>query len=212
MKRRTFLLSAAGSVSGWALGEPAWADDVSPVLAEITRARASVKNLVGGFVQERTMGLLATTVRSEGTMMMARPNQLRWELNPPDAATYWITPKGLSYVMPHSKGTIPRGSVETFGAVLSDLLVLLGGDLNALRARYELSIPTRDGSTLTLVAKPKAPEIAKRVRRLEMSAGPELWRVKSFTIEEPSGDKSVITFAKVERDVAIDPRKMEAPS
>lgn len=210
MKRRTFLLGAAGLASGWALARPAWAD-VSGVLAEISRARASVKNLVGSFVQERTMGLLATTVRSEGSMMMVRPDRLRWELNPPDAATYWITPSGLSYVMPHSRGTVPKGSVETFGAVLSDLLILLGGDLEKLRARYELSIPKRDAASLTLVAVPKAAEIAKRVRRLEMAAGPELWRVKSFTIEEPSGDKSVIAFSAIERDAAIDPRKMEAP-
>jgi outer membrane lipoprotein-sorting protein len=212
MKRRTFLLSTAGLASGWALGKSAWADDVSAVLAEMARARASVKTLVGTFVQERTMGLLATTVRSEGSMTMVRPDRLRWELNPPDAATYWITPKGLSYAMPHSKGTVPKGSVETFGAVLSDLLILLGGDLDKLRARYELAIPKRDTAGLTLIAKPKAAEIAKRVSRLEMTTGPELWRVKSFTIEEPSGDRSVIAFAKVERDVAIDPRKMQAPS
>lgn len=211
MKRRTFLLSAVGLASGWALARPAWAD-VSDVLAEITRARASVKSLLGSFIQERTMGLLATTVRSEGSMMMVRPDRLRWELNPPDAATYWITPKGLSYAMPHSRGTVPKGSVETFGAVLSDLLILLGGDLEKLRARYDLSMPKRDAESLTLVAVPKAPEIAKRVRRLEMAAGPELWRVKSFTIEEPGGDKSLITFSVMKRDVEIDPRKMEAPS
>lgn len=211
MKRRTFLgcvLAAAGAA---ALDAPAYADDVSDALAAITKARASLKNMVGSFVQERTMGLLATTVKSTGTMTMVRPDRLRWELAPPDEAVYWITPKGLSFQMPHSKGTVPKGSVESFGAVLSDLMIFLGGDLEKLRARYDVTIPKRDASGLTLVAKPKAADVAKRVKSLEMTAGPELWTVKSFTIEEPSGDQSVITFVKLERDVAVDMSRMEPP-
>ena len=87
---------------------------------------------------------------------------------------------------------------------------LLGGDLAKLRDRYELSIPSRkDG--ITLAAKPKAPEVAKLVTRLEMAAGPELWSVQRVVIEEPGGDRSVITFGRVQRDVKVDPARMRPP-
>lgn len=214
MNRRVFLLSAAGAATVGALGvsiAPARADELGDVLAQITRERASLKSLTAKFTQERTMGLLATTITSHGSMILVRPDRLRWELAPPDAATYWISPKGLSYAMPHSKGSVPRGSVEAFGAVLTDLLVLLGGDLSGLRARYDLTVK-RDGAGLELLAKPKSEDVKKRVKSLKMTAGPELWRVKSFTIEEPSGDDSVITFTDIVRDAPIDMKKMEPPA
>jgi hypothetical protein len=44
-----------------------------------------------------------------------------------------------------------------------------------------------------------------------MTAGPELWSVKRVVIEEKNGDKSVIAFGKIERDVKIDPARMKPP-
>ena len=61
---------------------------------------------------------------------------------------------------------------------------------------------------MTLRAVPKADDVKKHVRRIEMRAGPELWMISTVTIEEQSGDLSVIRFGKMERDVRVDPSKM----
>lgn len=210
MNRRHFLVSAAAAGGVLALGGRAQADSVSDALAEITKARASLKTLVGPFTQERSIGLLATAVKSEGEMTLVRPDRLRWELKPPDAITYWITPEGFAFATPSGGGGVGKSAAGRFGAVLSDLLILLGGDLEKLRARYDIAIPSRtDG--ITLLAKPKAEDIAKHVKSLEMSAGPELWTVKRITIEEKNGDRSVITFGKLTRDAAVEPARMRAP-
>jgi outer membrane lipoprotein-sorting protein len=210
MDRRQFLVSVAAAGSAFIAGAPAQADEVSSALAEITKARSSVKTLVGGFTQERVIGLLATAVKSEGEMTLVLPDKLRWELKPPDAITYWITPEGFAFATPSGGGGVGKGAAGRFGAVLSDLLILLGGDLERLRGRYELSIPSRkDG--LVLLATPKAEDVKKHVRSLEMTAGPELWSVKRVVIEEKNGDRSVIAFGKIERDVKIDPARMKPP-
>lgn len=214
MDRRQFLVGVgvgvAAAGSAMAVGAPAFADEVSSALAEITKARASMKTLVGAFSQERVIGLLATAVKSEGEMSLVLPDRLRWELKPPDAITYWISPEGFAFATPSGGGGVGKGAAGRFGAVLSDLLILLGGDLEKLRARYDLSIPSRkDG--IQLVATPRADEVKKHVKSLEMSAGPELWSVRRIVIEEKSGDRSVITFGKVERDVKVDPARMKAP-
>jgi outer membrane lipoprotein-sorting protein len=193
------------------IGAEARADDVSEALGAITKARGSMKTLVGSFTQERTIGLLATAVKSEGEMTMVLPDKLRWELKPPDAITYWISPEGFAFATPSGGASAGKGAAGRFGAVLSDLLILLGGDLEKLRARYDLSIPSRkDG--IVLLAAPTAEEVKKHVKSLEMSAGPELWTVKRVVIEEKNGDKSVISFGKLERDVKVDPAKMKPPS
>lgn len=186
------------------------ADSVSDVLADIKKARAGLKTLVGPFVQERTIGLLATTVKSDGEVTMVLPDRLRWELRPPDAVTYWIGPEGFSFATPRGSTKVGKAAAGRFGAVLGDLMILLGGDLEKLRARYDLSVPSRkDGVTLRAI--PKAEDVKKHVRRIEMRSGSELWTIREITIEEQSGDLSVIRFGKMQRDVRVDPSKMVPP-
>jgi outer membrane lipoprotein-sorting protein len=213
MHRRSFLLASA--LLGFALatgsGEARADDELTKALAEITRARASVKNLVAPFTQVRTIGLLATDVKSEGEMTLVRPDRLRWELKGKDAITYWITPEGFAFATPTGSTSVGKGGAGRFDLVLKDMLILLGGDLEKLRERYELSIPSREGGVV-LVAKPKTDELKKLVKSLEMTAGPELWSVQRVVLEEKNGDKSVITFGKVVRDASVDPAKMKPPA
>lgn len=206
MKRRTFLLT----LSAAALPRVALADAVSDALAEITKARAGLKTLVGEFTQERKIGLLATAVKSTGVMTLVRPDRLRWELKPPDEITFWITPEGLAFATPKGSANAGKAAAGRFGAVLGDLMNFLGGDLDKLRARYDFTVKKgSDGMTLT--AKPKAEEVAKIVKSIDISAGPELWTVKKVSIVEKSGDTSEITFTKLTRDTKVDAAKMVAP-
>lgn len=210
MDRRRFMAGLAACGGALAIGGEVRADEVSDALAEITRARAGLKTLVAPFTQERTIGLLATVVKSEGEMTMVLPDRLRWELKPPDAVTYWVAPEGFGFATPKGGGNAGKGAAGRFGAVLSDLLILLGGDLEKLRGRYDLSIPSRkDG--IVLAARPRTEDVAKHVRSLEMACGPELWTVKRVVIEEQNGDRSVIAFSKVTRDAKVDPARMRAP-
>jgi outer membrane lipoprotein-sorting protein len=203
MHRRSFLLG----ISLVALPRAAAADELSAVLRDIAKARASLKTLVVPFTQERTIGLLATAVKSEGEMTLVRPDRLRWELKPPDAITYWIGPEGLAYATPSGGGSVGKGAAGRFGAVLGDLLTLIGGDLDKLRARYDL-VAERKPSGVVLGARPTAPEVKKHVKSLSLAVASDLWTVSRIEIEESGGDRSVITFGKAQRDVKVDPAKM----
>ena len=213
MDRRHFLaaLAALGAASATlSLGLPARADDVSAALAKIARARASLKTLTVPFTQERTIGLLASTVKSEGELTMVRPDKLRWELKAPDAVTYWITPEGFSYATASGGASVGKAAAARFAAVLGDLTALCGGDLESLRKRYDLSVPsTSDG--IVLLASPRADDVKKHIKSLELVTTADLADLRRITIEEKNGDRSVITFGKAVRDAAVDPAKMAPP-
>ena len=210
IQRRTFLFSALALALAGAWTTGARADDVADTFAEIKKAREKVKTLVATFTQERTIGLLSSTVKSEGEMTLVRPDRLRWELKPPDAITYWVTPEGLAFSTPSGGAAVGKGAAGKFGAVLNDLMTFLGGDLEKLRARYDITVPSREGG-IVLRAEPKADDVKKHVKALTLSIGPDFWTVRSLVIEENTGDKSVITFGKVTRDVQVDPVKMTPP-
>ncbi|MBK8256675.1 MAG: outer membrane lipoprotein carrier protein LolA [Polyangiaceae bacterium] len=210
MERRSFILAALAFSAAVTFHLPAQADDVGDTFAEIKKAREKLKTLVATFTQERTIGLLSSTVKSEGEMTLVRPDKLRWELKSPDAVTYWITPDGFAFSTANGSANVSKTAAKKFGDVLSDLLIFMGGDLDQLKARYEFSVPSKkDGVVLKAV--PKTEEVKKVVKSLELSVAADLWTVKKIVIEEKSGDKSVITFTKVTKDVKVDDAKMKPP-
>jgi outer membrane lipoprotein-sorting protein len=207
---RRSLLVAFGAASLASFFAPELcADQVDEALARVTKARASLKTLQAPFKQRRIIGLLATEVVSKGKLTLVRPDRLRWELSPPDAVTYWIGPEGLAMKSDGGVHKMGKAAAGRFGAVLGDLLIMLGGDMQKLRKRYHLEV--NDADRLSLIAKPKAKDVAKHVEKLRLRAGEELWQVRRIEIHEKNGDQSIIDFGAFLRDKAVDPAVMKPP-
>lgn len=206
MRRRIFLLGL-GSIA--VLPAVARADAVDDLFRDVKKARDGLSTMVAPFTQERVIGLLASAVKSEGEVTIVRPDRLRWELKPPDAIVYFLTPEGFAYTTPNGGASAGKDAAGRFGAVLSDLMTLLGGDLGKLRDRYDITLASRDASGASLGLKPKTDDVKKHVKAIELGLGADLWSPKRVAIEEKNGDKSVIVFGKAQRDVKVDPSKMK---
>jgi outer membrane lipoprotein-sorting protein len=206
MDRRRFL-GILASGAAFALARPASADAVGDLFAEIAKVRASIKTATATFVQERTIGLLATVVKSDGEMTLVRPDRLRWELKPPDAVTYWIGPEGFAYATPSGGASVGKQAAGRFAPVLGDMLILFGGDLEKLRSRYDITIASRSPDVVLHLV-PKTDEVKRAVSSIDLTLGSELWTMKKVVMAEANGDKSVITFSNLKRDVPVDPARM----
>src|SRR5450432_2813341 len=126
LTRRAVLVGIAGAcVATRAAADPA----LDALLADIARARSSLRTLAGPFTQERVIGLLKTQVRSTGTLTLVRPDRLRWALGPPDDITYWMTPAGLAYQSRSGKGSVRGPATARMASALYDVRTMLGGDL-----------------------------------------------------------------------------------
>lgn len=207
MDRRAFLLSGAAL----AVASRAHAAPLDDALADVAKARAKLQTLQGPFVQERTIALLASKVRSTGKLWMVRPDRLRWELEPPDAAVYWVLPDGLAYKTKSGKGKVAKGAQGPLGGVLGDLLILLGGDLAELKSRYDLSLVKRDGKSLVIHAAPKDKAIAKSTKRIELSLGADPAVLEKVVLVEAGDDRSEITFGALTRNAPVDPALVAGP-
>ncbi len=205
--RREAMGGAAAAFFGAAAAR---AGDVDDALDGIKKARQGITTLKATFKQTRTIGLMAADVVSTGKMWLVRPDRLRWELDPPDAVTYWIGPDGIAVKSGDGVVKIGKSAAGKFAAVLEDLMVLLGGDLAKLKKRYELSVERPDGKLL-LAARPKDAELKKQLEVLRMAADASLWRIERVEIHEPSGDKSLIAFTSFVKNEPIDPALMKPP-
>jgi hypothetical protein len=209
VSRRTALKSLA-ALGAIAVVRPARADALDDALARIAAARATLKTLVGPFTQERTIGLLATSVRSQGTVYLQRPDRLRWELEPPDDVVYWITPEGLAYRSKTGQGRVPPAQAR-LAKSLEDLRTLLAGDLGQLRTRYDLKLvpPPRPGET-AFEATPRDASIPLRLIRFGVAADAATPRFAELF--ESGKDKTRIEFGALQRDVVIAPAMMRPPA
>lgn len=197
------------------------AAELDAVLADLAKARAGIRTLQGPFDQVRTVSLLAQRVRSKGRLWLQRPGQLRWSLEPPDDAVYWVTPAVLAYRTPAGTGRVARGAPGPLGGVLGDLLVLLGDDLGLLRARYDFALIRRDEHAVVLHATPRDPAVLRTTKRIELEfdrpssasapGGPDLSVLSRVVLVERGADRSEITFGTLTKNGPIDPDLLNPP-
>jgi len=204
LTRRALL---GGSVLGLLAPRPALArDPLDDLLARVARARAPVRTLRGPFTQTRTIGLLAVDVRSTGTLVLVRPDRLRWELAPPDQATFFVGPEGLAYRGAHAQArAIPPDA--RFAGALDDLRTLLGGDLARLRERWDLRLVRDDASGAEIEATARV-VAASSLRSMGFALAPDLVRPSRALLVEGPRDRTVIQFGALVVDAPVDPASM----
>jgi outer membrane lipoprotein-sorting protein len=185
--------------------EPLDGAKLDALLAEIAKARKSVRTLRANFVQERKLTLLATTVKSTGELAYVAPERLRWELASPDDIVYLIGPEGLSYRTRSSHATVPASGANIAKA-LADLRALLGGDLSSLKDRYVLS-GSRGPSDVEIAGTAKDKTASVRGFTLTLDKTMVI-PVKAKLIEGKS-DAIEITFSNGQVNVPIDPALMK---
>lgn len=206
LARRAVLAGAAGVLL---TGRIARADDpVDALFARVARARASMRTLQGPFTQTRTIGLLATDVKSTGTLALVRPDRLRWELAPPDSVVFWMVPEGLAYRSAQGSGRVPSATPR-IAAMLDDIRTLLGGDLSRLRARWDLRVTRDDASGAELAATARTPDAP--LKSFVFSLAPDLVRPVRALLVEGRHDRTAIDFGALQVNAPVDDAQMRAP-
>lgn len=189
-------------------------ESVADLLTRVAKARAPVRTLQGPFTQTRTIGLLSTDVRSVGSLVLVRPDRLRWRLDPPDDITFWVGPEGLAYRSAHGQGRMPATGARIAGA-LQDLHELLGGDLSRLGDRWSLTVLRDDASGAEIEALPLATDAsatgAAVARRLRFALAPDLVRPTRVLLVEGEHDRTEIAFGALAVNAPVDESAMRPP-
>jgi outer membrane lipoprotein-sorting protein len=201
---RTDTLDASAPPPVADAGERLEGAKLDALLADIAKARKGVRTMKSGFVQERKLTLLATTVKSTGELAYVDPDRLRWELFAPDDVIYFIGPEGLSYRTRSSKATVPQAGANVSKA-LGDLRALLGGDLSLLKERYTLS-GSRGTADVEITGNAK--DRNANVRGFTLALDRTLVTPLRARLLEGKSDTIDITFSNTQLNIPIDPATM----
>lgn len=176
---------------------------LTALLAEIGKARRGVTSMRASFTQERTLTLLATSVKSNGQLFVVAPDRIRWELAAPDDVVYWVGPEGLAYRSKSGGATAPKSA--NVGRALADVRALLTGDIAALGERYVLR-GTRNATTVTILGDARDARATVKSFRLVLDKGLVLPR--SARLVEGKSDTIDLVFSNAAVNVPVDPALM----
>lgn len=176
-----------------------------PVLDDLQRKMSSLRSVYLEFTQERHLKLFTEPLKSEGVMLMERPNQIRWETTAPYGSILLGNDKSVAQ-FERTDGEwkkLKLGFPEMLKRVMEQMSLMHQGKLDALTRDFTISVATGTVAVVTLVPKDKA--VREMLASLEIRMLPDLSATREVLMNEPSGEFTKIIFRRERRDVKFPP-------
>ncbi|HEX5660239.1 MAG TPA: outer membrane lipoprotein carrier protein LolA [Polyangiales bacterium] len=163
----------------------AHAQDVKGVLAEF----AQVEALSAKFHEEKTMSLLATPIRSDGTLHYQKPRKLVRHAN---KASMLLDGSKLSFGDAKNSQTMDLSSQPALRVLIDTFVSVLGGDLAALERVATVRVEPQ-GAGYRIHVTPKDDKVKRLVKAMSFDGeGAKLTRMELL---DANGDTTVTTFS-----------------
>lgn len=174
-----------------------------PILDDLQHKMSSVSSVYFEFAQERQLKLFTDPLRSEGIMLIARPDQIRWETTSPYQSILLGDRKSVAQ-FEFSDGKwekLKLGFPQLLQRVMNQMALMNQGKLDALTADYSVSVATGAVAVVTLV--PKDPNARSVLASLEIRMAPDFSTTREVVMNEPNGDLTRIVFHNEHRGAAF---------
>jgi len=183
--------------------------DPQPVLTDLQHKMASVKTVYLEFTQERVLKLFSDPLKSEGVMLIARPDKIRWETTAPYQSILLGDQKTVAqFEFNDGKWEkLKLGFPQLLQRVMQQMSLMNQGKLDALMVDYKISVATGTMTVLTMV--PKNENVRGMMSSLEVHLLPDLSATREVVMNEPNGDLTRITFRNEKRDAEFPARTFD---
>lgn len=176
------------------------ADDQS-VLQDLQRKMASVKSVYLEFTQERVLKMFSDPLKSQGVMLIERPDRIRWETTSPYQSILLGDQKSVAqFEFDDGKWQkLKLGFPQLLQRVMQQMSMMNQGRMDAMMTDYDIKVSTGTETVLTMV--PKDANVRGMLASLEVHLPPDLSHTSEVVMNEPDGDLTRITFSSERHDV-----------
>jgi len=166
---------------------------------------SSLSSVYLELTQERHLKLFADPLRSEGVMLIERPEQIRWEMTAPYQSILLANHKSVAQ-FERTDGEWKKlrlGFPQLLKRVMEQMVRMHQGKLDALTSDYTISVATGAVAVVTLV--PKDDTVRSMLSSLEVRMLPDFTATREVVMNEPGGDLTRILFRRERRGVKFPP-------
>ncbi len=178
-------------------GEPARADRLEEVLAEMGKAGKRLKTLTADFVQTDHDYLLKDQEETRGKLTLAVPGRIRWEHAPPREKVLVVKDELVRVYNPTARQVheFERGKGSKSGG--ADLLIGFGGGNEKIRESYDVSLIEETQSTVSILLVPKPDSKASLFTRIELTLDQKTWTPVRSVFHSPNRNRADIRFGNI---------------
>jgi outer membrane lipoprotein-sorting protein len=140
-------------------------------------------------------------LKSEGVMLIDRPDQIRWETTAPYQSIMLGNYKSVAQ-FERADGKwkkLKLGFPQMLKRVMEQMTLMHQGKLDALTSDFTISVATNSNmAVVTLV--PKDENVRAMLSSLEVKMQPDFSATREVVMNEPNGDLTRIIFRRERRD------------
>jgi outer membrane lipoprotein-sorting protein len=180
--------------------------DPQPVLQDLQRKMSSLDSVYFEMTQERHLKLFTEPLKSEGFMLIERPDQIRWETTAPYQSILLGDKKSIAqFEFTDGKWEkLKLGFPQMLQRVMEQMSLMNQGKLDALTGDYTISAAT-NGSVAVVTLVPKDENVRAMLLSLEVKMAPDFSATREVVMNEPNGDFTRILFSREKRNVKFPP-------
>ena len=177
--------------------------DPKPILEDLQRKMSSLKSVYFEFEQQKQMQLFTEPQKSEGIMLIERPDRIRWETTAPYQSIMLGNQKSVAqFEKTDSKWTKLRiGFPQMLKRVMEQMSLMHQGKLDALTSDFNISVATGAVAVVTMV--PKDENVRSMLASLDVKFEPDFSASREVVMHEPNGDLTRIIFKREKRDITV---------
>jgi outer membrane lipoprotein-sorting protein len=175
--------------------------DPRPILQDLQRKMSSLGSVYFEFVQERHLKLFNEPLKSEGVMLIERPDQIRWETTAPYQSILLGNHKSVAQFerMDGNWKKLKTGFPQMIKRVMDQMSLMHQGKLDALTSDFTISVSTGRVARVTMV--PKDETVRGMLASLDIIMPTDFSATREVVMNEPNGDSTRIIFNRERREV-----------
>ena len=168
--------------------------DPQPLLKDLQQKMSSLESVSMDFTQERQLKLFNEPLKSEGVMLIQRPDQIRWETTEPYQSILLGNHQSVAQFERNDDKweKLKLGFPQMLKRVMDQMSLMHQGKIDALTADYTVTVAKGDEVVMTLV--PKDQTVHSFLASLEIHLLPDMSATREVVMNEPGGDLTRIIF------------------
>jgi outer membrane lipoprotein-sorting protein len=179
--------------------------DPRPFLEELEHKMTSVRSVYLEFTQERQLKLFTEPLRTEGAMLIEKPDRIRWQTTTPFGSILLADHQSVAQ-FEQTDGEWKKlkvGFPQLLRRLMEQMVLMHQGKVGALTSDFTVSVSTGTVAVVTLV--PKDKNVRATLASLAVRMEPDFSATREVIMNEPGGDLTRIVFRNERRDVNYPP-------
>ena len=182
--------------------QPLSEEESAEIEAQLTEAALSMQTLQCRFVQQKTMAMLAEPTVSEGVMVYAAPDRLRWAYEKPYPFALVVNGEQITRIVDGKSEVVDAKSGKMYQGIVSIILGSASGRNLFDRSLFEVTL-FDDGTLWKAEMTPKRRDIKRMFSQLVFRFDKKTNTISQVEMKEAGGDITKIQFEDIQVNEAI---------